>query len=69
MHHLNQYSAELVVEMPAFGHSVHNPVQHPFGNTPGAGLSAEQRVAFDAWGIEYWKARATEELARRGLTR
>jgi hypothetical protein len=68
LHHLGQNPAGPVVEMPAFRHNVHNRVQHPFGNTPGAGLTKEQRAAFDVWREDYWRARALEELQRRGLT-
>ena len=67
MHHVNQNPAGPVVEIPALRHSVWNPRQHPFGNTPGAGLSLDQRAAFKQWRNEYWKARAAEELSRRGL--
>jgi hypothetical protein len=62
LHHLGQNPAGPVVEMPAFRHNVHNRVQHPFGNTPGAGLTKEQRAAFDVWREDYWRARALEEL-------
>jgi hypothetical protein len=68
LHHLDQNPAGPLVEMPGFRHSIHNPIQHPLGNAPGVGLSVEQRAAHNAWRGEYWKARATEELARRGLT-
>ncbi len=68
LHHLDQNPAGPVVEMPGFRHSVHNRIQHPLGNARGVGLTAEQRTAFNAWRVEYWKARALEELARRGLT-
>jgi hypothetical protein len=66
LHHLNQNPAGPLVEMPRANHSIWNPRQHPFGNTPGAGLTAEQRAAFDTWRVEYWKSRAQQELIRRG---
>ncbi|MGH7857283.1 MAG: RHS repeat domain-containing protein, partial [Candidatus Binatia bacterium] len=66
LHHLDQNPAGPVVEMPAMRHSIGNRVQHPLGNTPGAGLSPSEREAFDQWRVEYWKARAREELGRRG---
>jgi RHS repeat-associated protein len=68
LHHLDQNPAGPVVEIPGFRHKISNEIQHPFGNSPGAGLTAEQRAAFDAWRVNYWKARAAEELARRGMT-
>jgi len=66
MHHMDQSPSGPLVEMPATRHSVWNARQHPLGNAPGTGLSAEQRAAFNQWRVEYWKARAAEELARRG---
>jgi len=67
LHHLEQNPAGPLVEMPAGRHSIGNPRQHPLGNAPGVGLSAEQRAAFNQWRVDYWKARAAEELARRGV--
>ena len=67
LHHLDQNPAGPLVEMPGSSHSIGNRIQHPLGNASGAGLSAEQRQAFDAWRENYWSARAAEELARRGL--
>ena len=66
LHHLEQNPAGPIVEIPKPLHNIHNPVQHPLGNAPGVGLTAEQRAAFDAWRVEYWKARAAEELTKRG---
>jgi hypothetical protein len=68
LHHLGQNPAGPLAEMPALRHSIGNRVQHPFGNAPGVGLTADQRAGFDLWRESYWKARALEELARRGLT-
>lgn len=68
LHHLDQNPAGPVVEIPVFRHKISNEIQHPFGNAPGVGLTAEQRAAFDAWRVNYWRVRAVEELARRGLT-
>ena len=67
LHHLGQIPAGPLVEIPAPLHNIHNPIQHPFGNATGVGLTVEQRAAFDAWRIEYWKARALDELTGRGL--
>ena len=68
LHHLEQNPAGPVVEMPSEFHSIGNEVQHPFGNTAGAGLSDAQRAAFNDWRTEYWQWRATQELnARRVL--
>jgi RHS repeat-associated protein len=67
LHHLDQNPAGPLVEMPGSSHSIGNRIQHPLGNASGAGLSAEQRQAFDAWRENYWRARAAEELVRRGL--
>ena len=68
LHHLKQNPAGPLVEIPAFRHSIGNRVQHPFGNASGLGLTAEQRSAFNLWRESYWKARALEELTRRGLS-
>jgi len=65
LHHHQQNPAGFIVEVPAPNHSIGNVRQHPFGNTAGAGLSAEQRAAFDSWRGDYWRMRAQEELARR----
>jgi len=65
LHHLNQNPSGPLVEMPRANHSIGNPRQHPFGSTPGVGLTAEERAAFDAWRVEYWKWRAQQELTRR----
>lgn len=64
--HLNQSPKGPVVEMPAKNHKISNRRQHPLGNAAGVGLTTQQRAAADAWRVEYWKARAAEELARRG---
>ena len=53
LHHLYQNPGGPLVEMQRPNHSVGNPRQHPFGSTPGAGLTAEERAAFDAWRVEY----------------
>jgi hypothetical protein len=65
LHHHQQNPAGFIVEMPAPNHSIGNVRQHPFGNTAGAGLTAEQRAAFNQWRTDYWKSRAQEELTRR----
>jgi len=68
LHHLDQNPAGPLVEMPAANHSIWNSVQHPLGNTAGAGLSAAERASYNAWRTEYWQWRATQELkARRVL--
>jgi hypothetical protein len=67
LHHHQQNPAGPIIEMPAANHSIGNPLQHPFGNAPGAGLTAAQRAAFNAWRVQYWQARAVGELRRRGL--
>jgi hypothetical protein len=67
LHHLDQNPAGPLVEIPRPQHNIGNRVQHPFGNQAGAGLTAEQRAAFNEWRTGYWQERAREELARRGL--
>jgi RHS repeat-associated protein len=67
LHHLDQNPAGPLVEIPAPAHNIANRVQHPLGNQAGAGLTAEQRAAFNDWRTRYWQERAREELARRGL--
>lgn len=65
LHHHQQNPTGPIVEMPAANHSIGNPRQHPFGNTKGAGLTAEERTQFNQWRTDYWKWRATEELGGR----
>lgn len=65
LHHHQQNPSGFIVEMPSKNHNIWNTNQHPFGNTPSAGLSAEQRAAFDAWRRDYWKTRANAEIQRR----
>ncbi len=68
LHHLGQNPAGPLVEMPRPLHSIGNSVQHSFGNTAGAGLTEAQRAAHDAWRVQYWQWRATQEMnARRAL--
>lgn len=67
LHHHRQNPGGPIVEMPASNHSIGNVRQHPHGNTAGAGLTAEQRAAFNEWRVRYWRARARGELERRGL--
>jgi RHS repeat-associated protein len=66
LHHHEQNPNGPIIEIPAKNHSIGNRNQHPFGNTKGKGLTSEERKVFDQWRIEYWKARAREELERRG---
>ena len=68
LHHLRQDPSGPLVEMPGVNHSIRNKVQHPRGNTPGAGLSIQQREEFNAWREEYWKSRAREELHKRSVS-
>ncbi len=65
LHHHQQNPNGFIVEMPAGNHSIWNTRQHPFGNTPGAGLTAEQRAAFNDWRVDYWRSRAQQELSGR----
>jgi hypothetical protein len=65
LHHHKQDPAGFLVEMPEANHSIWNRNQHPLGNVAGAGLTAEQRAAFDAWRTDYWQARARAEMRRR----
>jgi RHS repeat-associated protein len=67
LHHLGQDPYGAIVEVPFRRHKLWNTVQHPFGNLPGAGLTAEQRALFNVWRTRYWRARAAQELTRRGL--
>ena len=67
LHHLWQDVDGPIVEIPAPNHSIANPIQHPFGNEPGMGLTALERAAFNAWRTDSWRARAMGELAWRGL--
>jgi len=67
LHHLNQNPNGPLVEIPRPNHKISNARQHPNGNAAGGGLTDAQRAEFDAWRESYWKARATEELMRRGI--
>jgi hypothetical protein len=65
LHHHQQNPTGPIVEIPAANHSIGNSRQHPFGNTKGAGLTAEDRTQFNQWRTDYWKWRATKELGGR----
>jgi A nuclease of the HNH/ENDO VII superfamily with conserved LHH len=65
LHHNRQNPAGFIVELPASKHSIGNVNQHPFGNTPGSGLTVQQRADFDVWRGDYWRARAQAEIQRR----
>lgn len=67
LHQLNQDPYGPIVEIPVHRHSVHNRIQHPLGNVAGSGLTPSQREVFDKWRVQYWKARALEELQIRGI--
>ena len=68
IHHTDQNAdASYFVEISSKRHSIHNRKQHPKGNTKGQGLSPTERAEFDRWRARYWRARARDELARRGL--
>jgi len=67
LHHHQQNPNGPIVEIPQEFHSnPGNKNQHPLGNTKGVGIQGA-RPEFDAWKRRYWKARAAEELARKGL--
>ena len=65
LHHLDQNPSGPLVEMPRSHNDVWNTIQHPFGNTAGAGLTDAQRAAYNDWRTEYWQWRATQELNLR----
>jgi RHS repeat-associated protein len=67
LHHHEQNPAGPIIEMPAPNHSTGNPAQHPFATRKGAGLTEAERTEFNAWRVDYWKARAQGELNRREL--
>jgi len=67
LHHLGQSPSGPIVEIPEIFHSTANKRQHPRGTIKGAGLTSDEREVFNTWREDYWKARADEELARRGL--
>jgi hypothetical protein len=67
LHHYQQRPEGPLIEVPRSVNSIWNEVLHPYGNTPGAGLTAEERAAHNSFVLRYWKSRATEELLRRGL--
>jgi hypothetical protein len=67
LHHVGQNPEGSLWELPASLNDVNNPELHPYGNAPGVGLTAEQRVEFKAWRNSYWQARAAQELQIRGF--
>ena len=66
-HHHKQNPNGPIIEMPRSNHKIGNVKQHPHGNAKGKGLTPAQRAGFNGWREQYWKARAENELARRGL--
>jgi len=66
LHHHRQAPAGPLIEIHEPRHRLGNLAQHPFGTQRSMGLTAEQRAAFNEWRVDYWKARAREELRRRG---
>ncbi|HTV40096.1 MAG TPA: HNH/ENDO VII family nuclease [Candidatus Sulfotelmatobacter sp.] len=67
LHHLAQNPNGPLVEMPRPNNRISNVIQHPFGNTPKAGLTEKQRDFHNNWREEYWRWRARRELrARQG---
>ncbi|WP_252250333.1 HNH/ENDO VII family nuclease [Clostridium sp. ZBS13] len=66
LHHHEQNVAGPIIEIPRPNHKMGNIKQHPLGNSGGVGSGAE-REAFNAWRVQYWKARYAEELIRRGV--
>jgi RHS repeat-associated protein len=67
LHHLGQNRLGPLVEMPSQYHNIWNTTQHPFRNAAGVGLTQAERAAYNAWRIEYWKLRATQELNLRRI--
>jgi hypothetical protein len=67
LHHNQQNAKGFIVEMPYSRHKIGNVFQHPNGSTPGMGIGDLEREVFDDWREAYWKARAREELLRRGI--
>jgi hypothetical protein len=65
LHHHRQNPAGFIVEIPSSKHSITNVNQHPFSNTSGSGLTAQQRHEFNNWRQDYWRARAQAEIERR----
>ena len=68
LHHLKQNPSGPIIEMPAGYHDISNKIQHPYGNAKGMGLTKKERVEFNPWRENYWRARAKEELGKRGIT-
>jgi hypothetical protein len=66
LHHYQRNRAGFIVEMPVSNHSVGNVCQHPFINTRGGGLFAEQRASLNKWRTDYLRTRAQDERSRRG---
>jgi RHS repeat-associated protein len=67
LHHLNQDANGPLVEMPKNYNNIWNSRQHPYVNEANRGLTTQQRADFNNYRIEYWKARAEEELKKREI--
>ena len=67
LHHVNQNPKGPYWEIPATLNDVNNLELHPYGNTPGAGLSLQERAAHNDLREAYWKARANAELEQRSF--
>jgi hypothetical protein len=65
LHHVGQIAEGDLWELPGSLNDVNNLEFHPFGNTPGMGLSPEERSSFAIWRVAYWQARAANELLAR----
>ncbi|MBY0586805.1 hypothetical protein K2X85_06490 [bacterium] len=66
LHHEGQSNDGDLFEITSPPHSIHDRNQHPLGNKKGVGLNKKERKAFDTFREAYWKARAIEEIKRRG---
>nr|WP_229596667.1 HNH/ENDO VII family nuclease [Rossellomorea vietnamensis] len=66
LHHHEQKVEGPIIEMPSRYHDLGNKRQHPFGNSGGVG-NGDERIEFNKWRKEYWKARYANEMIKRGF--
>lgn len=70
LHHFRQRPVGPLIEVPRDFHLNANVRQHPYRNARGMGLTKAERDLYNqTQRPAYWKARAKDELMRRGKWR
>jgi hypothetical protein len=69
-HHHRQIShrecRSMIIHMPKSLHKISNPIQHPYGNQSGKGLSKTQRLDWNKTRKAFYKEASRNEISRRG---